>query len=169
MTELNGILNCVIKNIPQAVVEIKGSEYYPDIRGKVKFYTTRFGTVVSAEVYGLPFSYEPCASRFFGFHIHTGEKCSPVESDAFSESGSHYNPYNCEHPKHSGDLPPLLGNNGTAFQIFLTDGFSVKEVIGRTVIVHLFADDFMTQPSGNSGEKIACGVIKLTQKNCRVC
>lgn len=44
--------------------------------------------------------------------------------------------------------------------MFMTDRFTVNEVIGKTVIIHLHPDDFATQPSGNSGEKIACGVIK---------
>ena len=57
-------------------------------------------------------------------------------------------------------MPPLFWNNGYAFQMFLTDRFTVKEIIGKTVIIHDNADDFTTQPSGNSGEKIACGVIE---------
>lgn len=43
--------------------------------------------------------------------------------------------------------------------MFLTDRFKVDDVIGRTVIIHDKPDDFTTQPSGNSGEKIACGII----------
>ena len=43
---------------------------------------------------------------------------------------------------------------------FLTDRFTLKEIIGRTVVIHSMPDDFTSQPSGNSGEKIACGVIK---------
>ena len=42
----------------------------------------------------------------------------------------------------------------------LTDRFNVDEIIGKTVVIHLMLEDFKTQPSGNSGEKIACGVIK---------
>lgn len=47
-----------------------------------------------------------------------------------------------------------------AFSAFLTDRFTVKEILNRTVVIHSRPDDFTTQPSGNSGEKIACGVIK---------
>ncbi len=50
-------------------------------------------------------------------------------------------------------------NNGYAFSAFLTDCFSLSEVMGKTVIIHGNPDDFTTQPSGNSGEKLACGVI----------
>ena len=47
-----------------------------------------------------------------------------------------------------------------AFQIFLTDRFTICEIVGRTVIVHSGPDDFTTQPSGNAGSKIACGQIR---------
>jgi len=63
------------------------------------------------------------------------------------------------HPHHAGDLPPLFGNNGYALSMFLTTRFSVSEIIGRTVILHSAPDDFTSQPAGNSGVKIACGVI----------
>lgn len=44
--------------------------------------------------------------------------------------------------------------------MFFTNRFSIEEIIGRTVVIHDMTDDFKTQPSGNSGKKIACGVIK---------
>ena len=64
------------------------------------------------------------------------------------------------HPYHSGDLPPLFGNNGTAWNVVLTDRFEPDEVLNKTVIVHGNMDDFKTQPSGNAGNKIGCGEIK---------
>lgn len=79
--------------------------------------------------------------------------------DPFADAMSHYNPNDCEHPHHAGDLPPLFGNDGFALLLFLTSRFSVDEIIGKTVIIHDQPDDFTTQPSGNSGTKIACGVI----------
>ena len=57
-------------------------------------------------------------------------------------------------------MPPLFSNKGYAFMIFLTDRFKVDEIIGKTVIIHSMPDDFKTQPSGDSGMKIACGVIE---------
>jgi len=57
-------------------------------------------------------------------------------------------------------MPPLFGNNGRAVSIFLTNRFSIEEVIGKAVIIHGSPDDFTTQPSGNAGEKIACGIIR---------
>ena len=61
---------------------------------------------------------------------------------------------------HAGDMPPLFGTDRFAFSAFLTDRFSAEEGIGKTVIIHDSPDDFTTQPSGNSGVKIACGVIR---------
>ncbi|MCX7614928.1 MAG: superoxide dismutase family protein, partial [Clostridiales bacterium] len=68
----------------------------------------------------------------------------------------------CNHPGHAGDLPPLFGNYGHAFMAVFTGRVSVSEIIGRTVIIHASPDDFTTQPSGNSGKKIACGQIYRT-------
>lgn len=59
-----------------------------------------------------------------------------------------------------GDLPPLFVGNGRAWGAVLTTRFRVEEVIGRTVIIHSQADDFRTQPAGDSGSRIACGVIR---------
>ena len=79
---------------------------------------------------------------------------------------SHYNPKDCEHPYHAGDLPSLFGNNGLAAAAFLTDRFFVDDVIGKVVIIHDHPDDFTTQPSGSSGTKIACGVIQRAAGFC---
>lgn len=88
-------------------------------------------------------------------------------SDPFADAMSHYNPNGCGHPNHAGDLPLLFGNNGFALSLFLTNRFYIDEVIGRTVILHDHPDDFTTQPAGNSGTKIACGVIRRITGPCR--
>ena len=54
----------------------------------------------------------------------------------------------------------LLLCGGGAYLAVLTDRFSVADVLGRTVVIHSGADDFHTQPAGNAGTKIACGVIR---------
>ena len=79
--------------------------------------------------------------------------------DPFAGAMTHDNPENCAHPAHAGDLPPLFGNNGRAAAAVLTDRFTVREILGKTVIVHANRDDFTTRPSGDAGTKIACGEI----------
>lgn len=133
---------------------------FPDINGTVYFYQRKAGVVVIAQVYGLPEKAGDCNSPIFAFHIHEGGSCSGNETDPFADSKTHYNPGGCLHPHHAGDMPPLFGCSGFAFSAFFTDRFSVGEIIGRTVIIHSNPDDFTTQPSGNAGTKIACGVIR---------
>ena len=144
---------------PQGWAVVKGSAKYPDVSGLVRFYETAFGVLVAAEFTGLPVAGGPCQNSIFAFHIHEGGSCTGNESDPFADVGGHYNPQSCLHPYHAGDLVPLFGASGVAFLVFLTDRFRVREVIGRTVIVHHSFDDFTSQPAGNAGEKIACGEI----------
>ena len=151
----------MLRQWPQAVAIITGSAEYPGLGGIVRFYQTRQGVLVATEISGLPAPQLQCESPVFGFHIHGGEECSGNETDPFADALSHFNPDTCPHPYHAGDMPPLFGVNGYAFSVFFTDRFTVKEVIGKTVIIHSMPDDFTTQPSGNSGQKIACGKIKV--------
>ncbi len=156
---MNINLQSMLKRKPNAIAEIHGSPDYPQIYGTVRFYQTNYGTVVAAEAEGLPAPDGHCKSPVFGFHIHSGNACTGNEADPFADALTHYNPHSCPHPHHSGDMPPLFGSGGNAFTIFLTDRFTVAEIIGKTVIIHSSPDDFTTQPGGNSGTKIACGVI----------
>ncbi len=144
---------------PSGIAVLKGSDFYPDLTGTVWFYQTDRGVLVVTEVDGLPQEHTPCAAPFFGFHIHGGNACSGNEQDPFFDAGSHFNPLDCPHPHHAGDMPPLLGNAGYALSVFLTDRFTIDEIIGKTVIIHDSPDDFTTQPAGNAGKKIACGVV----------
>ena len=138
---------------PRAIAWLHGGAEYPAVRGIVKFWQRHDGTMVEAELFGLPGT----ETGFFAFHIHEGGNC---RGEGFPNSGSHFNPGRTEHPNHAGDLPPLLGDFGKAYMKVLTGRFRVEEVIGRTVIVHDGPDDFHTQPAGNAGRKIACGVIR---------
>ena len=144
---------------PDAVAKIAGSEEYPELGGRVWFFGQEDGVLVVSELWGLPVWEGDSGSSVFGFHIHEGSACAPTDEDAFEGAGGHYNPNGREHPMHAGDLPPLFGNGGYALSAALTDRFTVREVIGRTVIVHAMPDDFHTQPSGNAGKRIGCGEI----------
>lgn len=155
----------LLTTCPQALAMMEGNAAYPQMEGMVRFYQTKQGVLVSAEIAGLPMSDAHCSHSIFGFHIHSGNHCKGDEHDPFSEAMSHYNPADCEHPFHAGDLPPLFGNCGYAFHVFLTNRFLLSEIMGKTLIIYGKPDDFTTQPSGNAGEKIACGKIVSCKKN----
>ncbi len=137
---------------PDAVAQLYGRAEVPQLTGCVQFYQESGCVLIVARISGLPES----ETGFFGFHIHQGENCSGTD---FSGTGSHYDSADRMHPKHAGDLPPLLACQGNAYLSVITDRFSVNEIIGRTVVIHSDPDDFHSQPAGNAGKKIACGVI----------
>ena len=141
------------KKFPDAVAKIRGGVEVPKLSGCIRFYQQKGCVLIVAEIFGLPRENE---TGFFGFHIHQGESCSGTD---FSETGSHYNPVDQIHPKHAGDLPPLMCCRGNAYLAVKTDRFTVHDIIGKTVVIHSDPDDFHTQPAGNAGRKIACGVI----------
>ena len=140
---------------------LHGSRKYPDLQGKVRFTEVYGGTIVSVFAEGLPNNKD---GDFYGFHIHEGERCTGDSTDSFKNAGGHYNPTNVGHPFHAGDMLELMGNHGMAWCEFFTDRFYPEDVVGKTVIIHSMADDFRSQPSGDSGEKIACGVIRMNEK-----
>lgn len=131
----------------QAVANIGGN----GIRGTVWLSQQPDGVLVTAQVTGLP------RDGFFAFHIHEGLSCG---GEGFADTKGHFNPAQVPHPDHAGDLPLLLSGQGKAYLSVLTDRFCVEDVIGRTVVIHSGTDDFRSQPAGNSGEKLACGVIR---------
>lgn len=137
----------------KAAAKIEGGSAVPKLVGEVQFFELPNSVLVTANIRGLPHS----ESGFFGFHIHEGYSCG---GENFADTGGHYNPKDNPHPLHSGDMPPLLLCNGGAYLSFKTDRFRVKDIIGKTVVIHSAPDDFTTQPSGNAGTKIACGLIK---------
>jgi Cu-Zn family superoxide dismutase len=102
-----------------------------------------------------------------GFHVHEKGDCSAADG---SSAGGHFNPGNKPHgdpsssDHHAGDLPMLVADaNGNATLTTeltsLSVGAGETDVIGKSVVVHKDADDFKTQPAGNSGARVACGVI----------
>lgn len=161
--KIEQILTKVIKEAPDAMAWLRGSEAFPDIEGCVLFYEADGKTLVVTSLDGLTDvgarESDNCSGGFLGFHIHGGNECSGTTAEPFMNAGTHFNPKNCPHPLHAGDLPPVLIADGSAFGAVLTAGFTPDEVRGKTVILHAKPDDFMTQPSGNSGAMIACGKI----------
>lgn len=145
---------------PAAHAVITGDAKHPELVGHADFFSYKNGTVMMVELNGLPFDPAPCASNIYAMHIHAVGDCSADMNMTFSGAGGHYNPTDCPHPSHAGDLPPLFGNRGYAWQAFYTERFSVKDIIGRSVIIHEKRDDFTSQPSGDAGGRIGCGVIR---------
>lgn len=108
-----------------------------------------------------------------GIHIHTVGKC---EGPAFTSAGGHFNPTNAHHGVHNAQEPhPHLGDlmnlvvdtNGKANASFITNGVTLGDGAnslfhegGTALVIHAKADDLMSDPSGNSGDRIACGVIE---------
>lgn len=136
-------------NTKQAIAYIKGDkDKY--LEGKVVFTDIGDEIKVSVDIINLP------PSRFLGFHIHDIGDCSGKD---FENVGDHYNPENKEHPYHKGDLPLIYSSNGEVHTDFLINKFNLDDIIGRSIIIHSQSDDFKSQPSGDSGDKIACGEI----------
>lgn len=162
-TPSDDFIRVLSQNAPDAVALIRGNEQNPNLNGMVTFYQTPYyGILIEAEIYNLPDAAEDTntshTSNFYAMHIHeTGDCMLP-----FDKTGAHFNPANQPHPFHAGDLLPLLSSYGYAWSAFYTERLSINDIIGRSLIIHQNPDDFTTQPSGNSGTKIGCGVIERT-------
>lgn len=113
------------------------------------------------ELSGLP------ANSVHGFHVHEKGDCSAPDA---ASAGGHFNPGGVAHGEagagvhHAGDLPSVRADaNGRVRADFDIGGVTLSagptSVIGRSFVVHRDADDYTTQPSGNSGPRVACGVI----------
>lgn len=102
-----------------------------------------------------------------GFHIHEKGDCSAADA---TSAGGHFNPTGQPHGNpaagahHGGDMPMLeadASGNATLDVTLdtITIGTGANGIVGRSIIVHKDADDYKTQPTGNSGARVACGVI----------
>lgn len=129
--------------------------------GTVHFQQQKDGRVeVTADLTGLP------PSSTHGFHVHDKGACTNYGNDA----GGHYNPTNAPHAApdaashHAGDFGNVTADEkGEVHTTFTTRSISVggaNDVSGHAVILHANADDLTTQPSGNAGARIACGVVE---------
>jgi len=149
-----------------AMANIKGGPLAPDINGYVIFRDVPGGCEVCTEVWGLP-PYKPAKNGKppvgpHGFHIHEFGNCEAGDpSSPFKKAGEHWNPTKQPHGNHAGDFPVLFSNNGYARMCFFTNKFKVKDVVGKSVIIHESPDDYRTQPAGAAGRRLACGVIRM--------
>jgi superoxide dismutase, Cu-Zn family len=107
----------------------------------------------------------------FGFHVHETGDCSAPDA---SSAGDHFNPAGAAHghpdtnARHAGDMHNIRSDAAgvanldvTVTGVSLREGSSNTDVLGKAVVVHAQPDDYRSQPAGNSGERIACGVIAL--------
>ena len=132
-----------------------------DVRGTVTFVEEPDGIRVIANVTGL-------SEGRHGFHIHENGDCSAPDA---SSAGGHFNPTNQPHAgpdaeeRHVGDLGNLEAvNTGAAALERVDEHLSFEgenSILGKAVIVHAGADDLTSQPSGDAGGRVACGVIRL--------
>jgi Cu-Zn family superoxide dismutase len=125
------------------------------VSGTVRVTTIPGGVHLDAQVTGL-------APGVHGFHVHDAGDCSAP--DASSAKG-HFNPGAKPHGSHAGDLPDLTADaTGTARLATDVAGLELGDgptsIANRAFVVHADPDDHVSQPAGNSGKRIACGVIK---------
>ncbi|MDC8771193.1 superoxide dismutase family protein [Roseateles albus] len=131
-----------------------------NVRGMVMFHEKDGHVMVHAKLSGLK------ANAEHGFHLHEKGDCASADG---TSAGGHFNPDGKPHgpqtaDHHAGDMPALKADaNGFVDQKFMLHGPTVAagpaSINGRSVIVHIAPDDYATQPTGNSGARIACGVI----------
>lgn len=151
--------------MPGAYARIRGGPLAPEIRGGVAFYPAAGGTLVCVDVSGLP-PYRPGAGERppigpHGFHIHENGTCEAGDPrDPFQAAGGHWNPDGQPHGNHAGDFPVLFSNGGRALTCFYTNRFSPRDVVGRSIVIHQHPDDYRSQPAGDAGPRLACGVIE---------
>ena len=136
------------------------------VSGKLTLVPMGDGVHIAGEVGGL----KPGDTR--GFHIHEKGDCSAADA---SSAGGHFNPTAQAHGRagqgahHAGDTDNIVADargvarvNAHVAGVTLGGG-AANDIAGRAIIVHAAADDYATQPTGNAGARVACGVIRVTR------
>ena len=145
---------------PALMGEMRGSAAYPDIGGLIYAYLLDGALYIQAELTGLP------PDRVFGFHIHEGLICGETDSaEPFSAAQGHLSlcpegTWCGRHPYHAGDLPPIFSDSAgyAAMEVYLGKA-NISDYSGKPIVLHSMPDDFKSQPAGNSGKRIACGLF----------
>ena len=144
-----------------ATAQIEDAE--GNVVGSAAFTEGAGGIVVSVEARGL-------APGEHGIHLHETGACDPP---AFESAGGHVNPAEAQHglsnPQgpHAGDLPGIsVADDGTAAYEATTDRVTLSggdaallDADGSAIVIHADADDQATDPTGNSGDRVACGIV----------
>jgi Cu-Zn family superoxide dismutase len=140
---------------PMALVNTSGQSI-----GTVRAWQTSGGIAFHITAAGLPHGVH-------GIHVHPIGRCDPPD---FASAGTHWNPTGREHglnnPKgpHAGDMPNVtVAANGVLDETVILPHASMVQLVdadGASILIHAGADDYVSQPSGNSGPKIACAVIQ---------
>jgi superoxide dismutase, Cu-Zn family len=148
----------LVKNVTAAIVELKPSSG-SNVNGFLTFDKTDTGIYIHGEIHGL-------TPGKHGFHIHENGDCSAP--DAMS-AGDHFNPQDAPHgghdseKRHVGDLGNVEADELGVARVSINDRLMTFEgennILGKSVIVHEKEDDLTSQPSGDAGGRIACGVI----------
>jgi len=166
------VLNCTKTERVEVIKEFDGPKItktvaviHPigenNISGTVNFGKTETGTKITAQITGL-------SKGEHGFHIHQYGDCSAPDG---SSAGGHFNPEDMKHSsreaekRHVGDMGNLIseGEEFTTTLSYIDDQIYIEEIIGRGIIIHAEEDDLTSQPSGDAGDRIACGVIGVAQ------
>lgn len=151
------------QNAQSAVATLSGTKPDTTVNGTVRF--TQEGDQVRMD---LQISVPKKANQSVAMHIHEHGDCG----DMGKHAGGHWNPTNENHGKwgegafHSGDIGNIqLDGSGNGSLQLTSNRWSIggdarTNVLNKTIIVHAGVDDYTSQPAGNSGERIGCGVIQ---------
>jgi Cu-Zn family superoxide dismutase len=149
-----------------ATATLQGAPEDTDFSGTITVTQEGNGVRVVADVQGVD------RDGRHGFHVHETGECAHGEgSGHFTSAGGHFNPNNAEHTcppneaRHAGDLGNIEITNGTGRADVTTDLLTLSgpnSVVGKAIILHANEDDCQTQPTGNAGDRLACGVVNLS-------